>query len=35
MPTPVSEYLLENQESELELICIEELTPVAGQINYN
>ncbi len=35
MPTPVSEYLLDNQESELELICIEELTPVAGQINYN
>lgn len=35
MPTPVSEYLLDNQESDLELICIEELTPVAGQINYN
>jgi hypothetical protein len=35
MPAPVAEYLLGSQENELELVCVEELIPVAGQINYN
>jgi hypothetical protein len=35
MPAPVAEYLLGSQENELELVCIKELIPIAGQINYN